>query len=125
MEPYVSWTSFLIYRFFHPEDLIYNINSLNKKGLEKDKKSNFANLAIPSLIFERYRNQFFNKFPHLNIIKKEKADFIIYPLSGGFHHSNLCPIFLYSTLEYLETLLSPLKRLLAFRLFVGLEKTQN
>jgi len=75
VEPYLSWKSFLIYRFFHPEDLICNINSLNKKGLEKDKKSNFANLAIPSLIFKRYRNQFFNKFPHLNIIKKEKADF--------------------------------------------------
>lgn len=123
MEPYISLISYFIYRFFHPEDLIWNINPLNKKGLEKDQKHVYANQAIPTLIFERYSHQFVKYFPYFNIIKKERTDFIIYPLSGGFHHPSLCPIVLYSTLEYLEKLLRPLNRLLAFHLFVVLEKT--
>ena len=123
IEPYVSWLSFFIYRFLHPEDLYLNINPLNKKGVGKDQKSFHGNQAIPSLIFERYKNRFINYFPRLKIIKIDKMDFIIYPLSGGFHHPNRCPLFLYSSLEYLEKLLRPLHRLLAFRLFVVLEKT--
>jgi len=123
MEPYISWVSFFIYRFFHPEDLIWNINPFKKKGLEKDQKSFHGNQAIPSLIFERYRHQFVDKFPQFNIINKERTDFIIYPLSGGFHHPSLCPLVLYSIFEYMEKLLRPLNRLLAFRLFVVLEKT--
>jgi SAM-dependent methyltransferase len=123
MEPYVSWVSFLIYRFFHPEDLNCNISPLNKEELEKDQEFVYANQAIPSLIFERFSYQFVYKFPQLNIIKIEKTDFIIYPLSGGFHHPSLCPLFLFNTLGFLEKLLRPLNRLLAFRLFVVLEKT--
>ena len=123
MEPYTSWMSFFIYRFLHPEDLSLNINPLNKTCLNKNQKYNFANQAIPGLIFERYRNLFVDKFPNLNIIKKERTDFLIYPLSGGFHHPSLCPLVLYSTFEFLERLLCPLNRILAFRLFVVLEKT--
>jgi len=123
MEPYVSLASFFIYRFFHTKDLIWNINPLNKKGWGKDQKYVYANQAIPSLIFERFNHQFVNKFPQLNIIKKERTDFVIYPLSDGFHHPSLCPIVLYSTLEYLEKLSRPLNRLLAFHIFVVLEKT--
>lgn len=123
MEPYVSWVSFFIYRFLHPEDLFWNINPLNKKGVGNDQKSFQGNQAIPSLIFERYKYEFINYFPRLKIIKINKMDFIIYPLSGGFHHPNRCPLFLYSPLEFLEKLLRPLHRFIAFRLFVVLEKT--
>jgi SAM-dependent methyltransferase len=123
MEPYVSWVSFFIYRFLHPENLVLNKNPLNKRRLNIDQKRNFSNQAIPSLIFQQYNKQFVDQFPHLNIIKKEKTDFIIYPLSGGFHHPNLCPIILFTVFDYMEKLLRPLNRLLAFRLFVVLEKT--
>lgn len=123
MEPYTSCASFFIYRFLHSEDLSLNINPLIKLYLNINQKHNFANQAIPSLIFERYRDQFLNFFPQFNIIKKERTDFIIYPLSGGFHHPSLCPLVLYPIFEYLEKLLRPLNRLLAFRLFVVLEKT--
>jgi SAM-dependent methyltransferase len=123
MEPYVSFASFLIYRFLHPEGLVWGINPLKKGSLNKWEHRFQGNQAVPSLIFERYREQFVDQFPHLNIIKKERTSFIIYPLSGGFHNSGLCPIFLYSAFEYMEKLLRPLNRLLAFRLFVVLEKT--
>lgn len=123
IEPYISWVSFFIYRFLHPEDLFLNINPLSKKEVGKYQNSFHGNQAIPSLIFERYKHEFINYFPSLKIIKIEKMEFIIYPLSGGFHHPNRCPFFLYSAFEYLERLLQPLHRLFAFRLFVVLEKT--
>ena len=123
MEPYISFASFFIYRFLHPEDLVWNINPLKKGSLDKEKNYFFSNQAIPSLIFERYRDQFIKYFPQFNIIKKERMDFIIYPLSGGFHNPNLCPLFLYPTFKYLEKILYPLNRFLSFRLFVVLEKT--
>ena len=123
MEPYISFASFFIYRFLHPEDLVWNINPLKKGSMDNKKNYFFSNQAIPSLIFERYRDQFIKYFPQFNIIKKERTDFIIYPLSGGFHHPSLCPIFLYPAFEHMEKLLRPLNRFLAFRLFVVLEKT--
>jgi hypothetical protein len=90
--------------------------------LDKRKNRFHGNQAIPTLIFERYRQRFVKNFPGLKIIKNERMDCMIYPLSGGFHNPSLCPLFLYSTLEYLEMILRPLKRFLAFRLFVVLEK---
>jgi len=123
MEPYISLASFSIYRFLHSEDLIWNINPFKKGRLDKNRNRFHANQAIPTLIFERHKHRFFKDFPGLKIIKKEKTDFIIYPLSGGFHNPTLCPLFLYSTLDYLEKILNPLNRFLAFRLFVVLEKT--
>jgi len=123
MEPYISLASFFVYRFLHSEDLIWNITPFKKGCSNKNKNRFHGNQAIPTLIFERYKHRFVKDFPGLKIIKKEKTDFITYPLSGGFHNPSLCPLFLYSTLEYLEKILNPLNRFLAFRLFVVLEKT--
>jgi SAM-dependent methyltransferase len=123
MEPYISLASFSVYRFLHSEGLIWNINPFKKGCSNKNKNRFYGNQAIPTLIFERYKHRFVKHFPGLKIIKIEKTDFIIYPLSGGFHNPSLCPLFLYSTLEYLEKILNPLNRFLAFRLLVVLEKT--
>jgi SAM-dependent methyltransferase len=122
MEPYVSWVSFLVYRFLHQEGMVWNIDPFKKNSLDKNKNRFHGNQAIPTLVFERYRQRFVKNFPDLKIIKNERMDCMIYPLSGGFHNPSLCPLFLYSTLEYLEMILRPLKRFLAFRLFVVLEK---
>jgi len=122
MEPYISWVSFFIYRFLHPEGLIWNIDPFNKEYSGKDRNHLHGNQAIPSLIFERDKHLFAKNFPRLKIIKLEKTDFIIYPLSGGFHHPSFCPLFLYQIFEHLEKLFNPLKNFLAFRLFVVLEK---
>ena len=123
MEPYISWASFLVYRFLHHEGMIWNVDPFYKENIDKDRNPLYGNQAIPTLIFERKKHLFSKYFPHLKIIKKEKMDFIIYPLSGGFHNPCLCPLFLYNIFEHLERLFNPLKRFLAFRLFVVLEKT--
>lgn len=122
MEPYISWVSFLVYRFLHQEGLVWNIDPFKKGCLAKNKNHFHGNQAIPTLIFERHKHRFVKDFHRLKIIKREKMDCIIYPLSGGFHNPSLCPLFLYSTFEYLEMILRPLKRFLAFRIFVVLEK---
>jgi SAM-dependent methyltransferase len=123
MEPYVSLASFFVYRFLHYEGMVWNTDPFKKEYSGKDKNPLYGNQAIPTLIFERKKHLFPGYFPHLKIIKKEKTDFMIYPLSGGFHNPSLCPLFLYDILEHLEKIFKPLNRFLAFRLFVVLEKT--
>ena len=122
MEPNISLGSFLVYRFLHSEGLSWHIDPFKPGELRKEKKPFQGNQAIPTLIFGRNKHLFTNNFPSLKIIRKERMDFVIYPLSGGFHNPSLCPLFLYNVLEYLEKLLIPLKRFLAFRIFVVLEK---
>ncbi len=123
VEPYVSWTSFFVYRFLHAEDLDRHVNPFRMKRSGNKENPFHSNQAVTTLIFEKFRSQFVSRFPRLLILRVEKTDPLIYPLSGGFHNPDLCPRFLWSTLEYLEDLLTPLHRFLAFRLFVVLEKT--
>ncbi len=123
MEPYISWVSFFVYRFLHSEGIVWNIDPFNTECSGKANNHLQGNQAIPTLIFERDRQQFAKTFPRLKIIRYERMDSVIYPLSGGFHNPSFCPLFLYNILEYLEKLLNPLNRFLAFRLFVVLEKT--
>ncbi len=122
MEPNISLGSFIVYRFLHSEGMSWRIDPLKPGGLRKEKKPFYGNQAVPTLLFKRDRILFAKNFPRLKIIRKERMDFVIYPLSGGFHNPSLCPLFLYNILEYLEKLLNPLNRFLAFRLFVVLEK---
>jgi SAM-dependent methyltransferase len=123
MEPNISLGSYMVYRFLHSEGMLWRIDPLKPVGLRKEKKPFHGNQAIPTLIFGRDKHLFAKNFPGLKIIRKERMDFVIYPLSGGFHNPSFCPLFLYNLLEYLERLLIPLNRFLAFRLFVVLEKT--
>lgn len=123
MEPYISWVSFLVYRFLHHEGMDWNVYPFKKEFSMKSKNHLHGNQAIPTLIFERDKKLLAENFPRLKIIRKKEMDCMIYPLSGGFHNPSLCPLILYNVLEYLEKLLHPLYRFLAFRLFVVLEKT--
>jgi SAM-dependent methyltransferase len=123
MEPYISWASFLVYRFLHHEGMDWRIDPFKKGYTGKDRNYLYGNQAIPTLIFERDKQRFTKNFPRLKIIKKERMDLLIYPLSGGFHHPGVFPLFLYSAFECLEKMFRPFNRFLAFRLFVVLEKT--
>ena len=122
MEPYISWASFFIYQFLHSESMVWHVDPFNMAGSGKSKNPFYGNQAIPTLIFEKYREQFIRDFPRLKIIKEERMDFFIYPLSGGFHNPSLCPLFLWNGLKFFERLLQPINRYVAFRLFVVLEK---
>lgn len=122
MEPNISLGSFFVYRFFHSEGLSWHIDPFKPGELCKEKKPFQGNQAIPTLTFGRNKHRFTKSFPRLKIVRKERMDCVIYPLSGGFHNPSLCPLFLYNVLEYIEKLLIPLNRYLAFRMFVVLKK---
>lgn len=122
MEPYVSWVSFIVYRFFHHEGMQWKIDFSNGNGTGKKKNHFHGNQAIPTLIFEREKQFLAKKIPRLRIIRKEKMDCLIYPLSGGFHYASLFPMIMYNVFRFLERLLAPLNQFLAFRLFVVMEK---
>ena len=122
MEPYISWASLLVYKYLHTEGMVWQIDPFKMSRPEREKDPFHGNQAIPTLIFKKYRERFIRDFPRLKIIREKKTDFVIYPLSGGFHNPSLCPLFLWPVLEYLEKLLRPLDRFIAFRLFVVIEK---
>jgi len=121
MEPYVSWLSYPVYRFLHAEGMKWNTDPFLDQSSE-GKEPFEGNQAIPTLLFEKYRERFLMLFSGLNVIREQKLDSLIYPLSGGFHQPSLCPLFLWRFLEGLERLLNPLGSFLAFRFFIVLEK---
>jgi SAM-dependent methyltransferase len=121
MEPYVSWLSYPVYRFLHAEGMKWDTDPFLDQS-SGGKEPFEGNQAIPTLLFEKYREKLFMLFSRLNVIREQKLDSLIYPLSGGFHQPSLCPLFLWRFLEGLERLLNPLGSFLAFRLFIVLEK---
>jgi SAM-dependent methyltransferase len=122
MEPYVSWSSSLVYRFIHSEGMDRNVDPFKIDCSVKGKSPFSGNQAVTTLIFEKYKERFIETCPHLKIIRQERSDFILYPLSGGFNHPSLCPLFMYNLFEWIEKLLKPLSLFLAFRRFVVLER---
>lgn len=123
MEPCLSFSSFIIYRFLHQEGLDASENPLREEVLVKGRDPFQGNQAIPSLIFQKYLERFQERFPSFRILEKRKTDFFLYPCSGGFNHPNLCPSFLWNAMDRLEQYLRPFAPLLAFRIFVALERT--
>jgi SAM-dependent methyltransferase len=122
MEPYISWSSFLFYRFLHAESMAWKVNPFEISEHNDRKDPLHGNQAIPTLIFEKHRERFIGSFPHLRIVREERMDSLMYPLSGGFHNRSLCPHFLWKVVGHAEDMLRPLNRYLGFRLFVVLEK---
>lgn len=125
MEPCVSWASFWVYKFFHQEGLQRGKYPLLRREPDSGRDPFEGNQAIPSLIFGRDRRFFMGQHPRLKILREEKTDFLMYPLSGGFHHRSLCPSFLFGLLERGEKFLRPLKECLAFRVLLVLGKAQS
>ncbi|MEO8209842.1 MAG: class I SAM-dependent methyltransferase [bacterium] len=122
LEPFPSPFSLMIYRKFHPEPFIFNIDYFSKADIQ-DKDPWDSNQAIPYLIFfkneYKFEKDFGNKFM---VIKKEKLSFILYPASGGFENKAMIPDQLITPFKGLEVLLSPFKSILAFRCFIVLQK---
>lgn len=122
LEPYPTFFSSIVYRLVHPEPFIYNVDYFSKAGV--DAKDPWAsNQAIACLLFFRQRERFEAAMgQHFRIIERHRLSCILYPLSGGFEKPALVPDFLVPAVRLLETLLHPLRWLLAFRCFVVLEK---
>ena len=126
LEPYPSPFSLPVYRRFHPEPFVFDVDYFAKNDEIAQKDPWDSNQAIPYLLFfkqyETFQNQFGGKF---NVLKRERLSTILYPASGGFENKAMIPDALIPAFQLLEKLLTPLRPLLAFRCYVVLEKKMS
>jgi len=123
-EPFPSSFSLLIYKIFHPEPFIFDIDIFSQNHSHRKKKKPWsANQAIPFLLFFKQINKFNSLFgKKFKIIKKEKFSFLLYLVSEGFERKQLIPDFLIPLLRIFEWLLYPLRGFLSFRCYIILKK---
>lgn len=121
MDPYVSWASWPIYHFLHPEPVDFRQNPLDIQEYDKNRKPFDSNQAMSRLLFEKMQVAFKQRFPKLRVYYKRHLSFIVYPLSGGFDHPSLLPAAWAPSLLRFERLFEPLGRMFAFRVLLILE----
>ena len=122
LEPYASPFSLLIYRKFHPEPFIFDVDYFKLNDIQ-EKHPWDSNQAIPQLIFYKHFDKFLEKFgSELKIVKKSRLSFLLYPASGGFENKSMIPNWSIPFFKVLEKLLSPFSSILAFRCYIALEK---
>ncbi len=122
LEPFPSAFSLMIYKRFHPEPFIFDVDYFAKNALQ-NKDPWDSNQAIPYLIFFKNLKSFKKIFGDIfKIVKKEKFSFILYPASGGFENKQKIPDSLIPLFKGFEKILTPLKSVLAFRCYIVLEK---
>ena len=86
-----------------------------------DLPSDFLGVGLIGLDMS-HAAEFTRRWPELRLVRRRRFAFVLYPLSGGYSRRPLVPPGLYRPLQVLETVLSPLAPLLAFRCFVVLER---
>lgn len=122
LEPYPSPFSLQIYKRFHPEPFIFDVDYFSKTDI-KDKDPWDSNQAIPYLIFFKNEHRFNEHFGSVfKVLKKQKLSLILYPASGGFENKAMISDFFIPLFKGLETILTPFASILAFRCFIVLER---
>jgi SAM-dependent methyltransferase len=126
LEPAITPVSWLFYSLFHPEPVKLRVDPLAEGEVDPTRQPFDANQAIPTLLFGRYRDSFTRTFPLLRLSTMEWFNLLVYPLSGGFRPWCLVPRGGVQWLLRVEDMLAPLLgRLIAFRLFIVLERSQS
>lgn len=122
LEPFPSPYSLWIYKRFHPEPFVFDVDYYSKPDVgQKDPWE--SNQAIPYLIFFKEKNKFEEIFGNVfNMLKKKKLSFILYPASGGFENKAMIPDSMIPAFQLIEKILAPAASLLAFRCYVVIEK---
>ena len=123
LEPYISPFSYIIYNYFHHEDVDFKIDVWNRRiALNNKKKAFDGNSAIPTIMFSKEIKKFQKEFPNLKVIKKERLTFILYPLSGGFDRKSFVPASMMKYIGFIEKIFRPFGFIFALRTFVVIEK---
>ncbi len=125
LEPYVSWVSWPVYSWLHPEPVNLKSRPLEPQTVDPTRKPFDANQAVATTLFGEGSRQFQERYPQLRQVFQRRFAYLVYPLSGGFEHPSLVPMFMARSLRFVERLLTPLAPLLAFRIFVVLERNVN
>jgi hypothetical protein len=122
MDPYISWASWPVYRYLHPEPVDLTQDPLLLTIPRADRQPFDSNQAMATILFEKELARFQLCYPGLAVRQIKRLAFFAYPLSGGFEHSSMIPTSLVAPTLRLERKLGWLAQLLAFRLFVVLER---
>ena len=125
MDPYISVCSWLVYHFLHPEPVDFSQDPLALGPTKPGRKPFDANQAIATILFERSSRRFHELYPSMKKCRHHRLAFFAYPLSGGFEHRSLLPIWMIRHVLTLERFLGILSRYLAFRILVVLEKNEG
>ncbi len=124
-EPYVSWASWPVYRFLHPEPTDCRVRPLDgpdDRPVFEATGAWSSNQAIPTVLFWRDRAAFESRFPLLRIRLRQALSTFVYPLSGGFEKPCLLPRFAWPVAWGIERLTAPLARWIGFRCLVVIER---
>jgi SAM-dependent methyltransferase len=125
LEPFPSPFSRIVYKLFHPEPFIYDIDYFSEQKVN-EKHPWDSNQAIPYLIFYKHLDKFAKVFGHaFKIVKKEKMSFILYPASGGFENLSMIPQIVIPVFKRIEKAVSPFGSLVAFRTYIVLRKNSE
>lgn len=122
IDPYISWFSWPIYHFLHPEPVDFSQDPLQLRLPKGDRKPFDANQAVSTILFERSYGVFRKQYPQFEMRLRKRIAFFAYPLSGGFEHPSMLPLKLVRPVLALERTFQFLSRFLAFRILVVLEK---
>ena len=123
LEPYISAFSYIIYNYFHQEDVDFKMDVFCEERTAGHQKQAFdGNSAVPTLMFSKQLDRFRQEFPHFKFVRKELLSFLVYPLSGGFERKSFVPESFLKYLNSIEKKLKPLGRIFAFRIFIVIEK---
>ena len=126
IEPFPSPFSLVVYKFFHPEPFIFNVNVFSRQKSQHNKQPWESNQAIPYLFFFKHVDKFKQLFKNkLKLVERQKFSFLLYPLSGGFENKQLIPNWLFPLAKIIEKLLFPLRGLMAFRCYIILQKNHK
>jgi len=122
LEPFPSPFSQVVYKLFHPEPFLYDIDYFSEQKV-KEKHPWDSNQAIPYLIFYKHLDKFNEEFSNsFSILKKEKLSYILYPASGGFENPSRVPESIVPLVKKLENSAMSLKDMLAFRMYVCVQR---
>ena len=123
IEPAITPVSRIFYTWFHPEPVVMDADPLAAAAPDPDSDPFDANQAIPTLLFLRRREALADAASGLTLRTTRLLSLFAYPLSGGFRPWSLIPRAAVAPMLRLEDRVSPmLGRLMAFRLFVVMER---
>jgi SAM-dependent methyltransferase len=123
LEPFITPASYLGYRLLHHEDVHFGpgYHKLPEGGAKSDPWQ--GNLAMANIVFRKERARWAALHPRLRIVHEQLMSFTDFQLAAGFKPRAYVPMGAFAKLVRLDDLLGFAMPLIAFRIFLVLEKT--
>jgi SAM-dependent methyltransferase len=120
LEPAITLGSWLLCKYFHVEDMDMGADPLKRGIIDPSRDVRLANLAIPTLLQEKYNSRLKAALPEFEKFEFRHLTLPAFPLSGGFRPWRLIPHWAVAPILSLERLIMPfVGRFLSFRLVLS------